>query len=330
MKRTTLFWISFLLIASGVVAVSIWPHAEDGREPIGNPPAASQKAGSEEEDAKVEGSASESTSDGSGQADIDPVSLREKALASWQPWSNDILRKLHSMHPADLIEFLDDDELLQHDDARSLVEEIYGACGVYLGLLASRDAGKQIARDHASHNLLNNPGGEWCARMSERDTPQATRDRLTELLEVSTTVDPAGTPRRQVAFKRLQRAQAAGSGGLMELLDSEDPLTASLAVEALWKDRNQDFLDDWERLESLSAGQQQRVMTSIHTTLECQQMGDCSVDTLAVGALCLSPAFQCDGQIALEGVLYQSLSRIQLDAYYQLINRIRQYRAADP
>jgi hypothetical protein len=178
--------------------------------------------------------------------------------------------------------------------------------------------------------MFENPGAEWCASMTEGDAASSARDRLAELQEISSVVDPAGTPRRQLAEENIRRANSAGGDQLLELLNSRDSLTAALAVELLWEQRNQQFLEDWSLVESLSTTQRQNVMRSLYTTLECQQLGDCSVDTLSVGAMCLRPTFQCGGQISLDGVLYQSLSRRQLDAYYQLITRIRQIRAGSP
>ncbi|NBD95098.1 MAG: hypothetical protein GVY11_01295 [Gammaproteobacteria bacterium] len=255
------------------------------------------------------------------------LELREKALERFEPWSSSFLARLHELHPADLIEFLDDDELLQHDDARNLVDKIYGLCGVPLGLLAAReDMGEASSADHEAFAALDNPGVQWCLDLAESETARDAQRRLGQLADVTTIVDPAGTPRRQTAETLVEQAKQAGSSRLLDLLAHDDALTAAWAAEELYELRDTTFLSDWSDIEALSDQQRHSVFDAIYSTLECRQFGNCRVSTLSVGSLCLSPGFQCSGQVALDGVLYQSFSPAQLDAYYLLLNGIFQNR----
>lgn len=255
------------------------------------------------------------------------LELRERALESFEPWSSSFLARLHELHPADLLEFLDDDELLQHDDARNLVHKIYGLCGVSLGLLAVRE---EMDEAHTAgpeaYAALDNPGAQWCLDLADRTTARGAQRRLRQLAEMMPMVDPAGAPRRQATEELIERAKSAGELSLLDLLDHEDPLTAAWAAQELYEQRHPTFLSDWSDIESLSDQQRHRVFDAVHSTLECRQLGNCRVNTLSVGSLCLTPGFQCSGQIALDGVLYQSFSPAQLDAYYLLLNGILQHR----
>ena len=43
---------------------------------------------------------------------VDPQTLRDEALSSFEPWPDALRAQLVALHPADLLDFLDDDELL--------------------------------------------------------------------------------------------------------------------------------------------------------------------------------------------------------------------------
>lgn len=255
------------------------------------------------------------------------LELRERALESFEPWPSSFLARLHELHPADLLEFLDDDELLQHDDARNLVHKIYGLCGVPLGLLAVREEMDEAhTASPEAYAALDNPGAQWCLDLADSETARGAQRRLRQLAEMMPMIDPAGAPRRQTTEELIERAKSAGEPSLLDLLDHDDALTAAWAAEELYEQRDSTFLSDWSDIEALSDQQRHRVFDAVHSTLECRQLGSCRVNTLSVGSLCLTPGFQCSGQIALDGVLYQSFSPAQLDAYYLLLNGILQNR----
>lgn len=294
----------------------------------------SQDAGVQAEEMESDSSGSTtsgaSSEDGDEPDGRDPApsihELRMQAVASHEPWSPEFRARLHALPPSELLEFLDDDRVLEHDDARDLVNKIYSLCGVSLGLMVARESIEAPPQATEAFGVLDDPGADWCWRMVGENPPRHVKERVAELLEITTTVDPTGTPRRQMAREQLEQAKSGGPREIVDLLDSENVLTVTMAVEELWQQREREFMDDWTGVQSLSESQRYQVFEALHTSLECSQLGDCGTDGLPVSSLCLQPEFQCDDEPGLDGVLYRSLSPSQLDVYHALLTAIARYR----
>lgn len=254
---------------------------------------------------------------------VDPQTLRDQALRSFEPWSDALRAQLIALPPVDLLDFLDDDELLVHDDARSMVEEIYALCGVPLALLVAEANGAALDTVPDRDPQMNLA---WCRALAERDGAHASRDRLSELLSITRSIDPVGTPRRARARDDVERARAEGSARLLELLADGDPMTAGFAMIELWDRRDTGLLGDWLPFERLSETQRGQVFDAVFTTLDCRALGDCRLSNLSAARLCVMPGIQCADQTSLEGALYQSFSPNQMDAYGRLIAAIFRLR----
>lgn len=264
----------------------------------------------------------------------DLPTLRRLAIESDGPWSQSLRSRIMNLRPADLLDFLDDDDLLVRSEARDLVRDIYGVCGVALGLLKLEDEGLGVATNPeqsgsaptVSSLLLTNPGIEWCRRMALGNGVETAYDKMGELLEVFTTVDPSGSSRKVRAREALARSREQGDQAIRDLLRSNDALIVAMASDQLWHERRPGFVDDWRPMEVLSQAQADQVRYALYITLECRFLSDCSMDSLPVSGLCLTPGFQCADQVGLEGILYQSFSPKQNRAYDALMAAINRHR----
>lgn len=322
------FLLVLVLLAGSALALLFWVRPGSAPEPTARSTGESAPAPEDIAEpirparAAVEEAASSAAPDRAPMA-VDRQTLRDQALRSFEPWPDALRAQLVALHPADLMDFLDDDELLVHDDARSMVEEIHGLCGVPLALLVAEANGAALDAVPDRDQQMN---VAWCRALTERGGAHASRDRLSELLSIALSIDTAGTPRRARARDDVERARVQGSAQLLELLAHGDPMTAGFAMIELWNRRDTGLLDDWLPLERLSETQRGQVFEAVFTTLDCRALGDCRLSNLSAARLCVMPGIQCADQTSLEGALYQSFSPNQMDAYSRLVAAIFRLR----
>lgn len=322
--------IILILCVLSIVGHVVITHRPESNLGKGEPVVASQSAYSNSD--LSEGNASVIRQ---GTKEVDPMDLRNTALSNKSPWSSAFRAKVMSLSPAELLAFLDNDELLLIDDARSMIEDIYGVCGVVLGLMNIQEenyssVSQQSQTLDIEHlNLLSNPGSQWCFRMSENSTADQTRSRLNELLEVAITVDPSGSPRRVRARDDVATASDLGKPELLRQLQSDDAMTVFFAALSLLENRDTNFIEDWTPIEVLSPTQSDLVLEALFVGLDCRFVGNCSLDNYMVSGLCLLSGFQCGGQSALDGILYQSFSPAQFAAYDLLLTSVLRHRRSE-
>ncbi|AKS41400.1 hypothetical protein [Wenzhouxiangella marina] len=265
----------------------------------------------------------------------DLFDLRQAAIEAEGPWSPQLRAAVMRLSPDQMLEFLDDDDLLVRDEARDVVSGIYATCGVALGLLALEARGALAQSDSETGSssamiasMLANPGMDWCRRMSSQLGAEQARSKLNELVEITSSVDPRGNPQRVAVEQQLAQALEAGPEALFLQLQSDDALLVAMTTELLWEERTPGLVEDWSPMERLSQAQAEQVLDALYASLDCQFVGDCSLNNFLVSAYCFQPGFQCDGQNVLDGILYQSMSPSQFEAYNLLLSAIARQRAA--
>lgn len=271
-----------------------------------------------------------SSADGKGAIPAEAITVDE----TWrlhlinQPvrWGIEERSKILALEPSLLLELLNDDALLVREDARDLVQEIYGACGVVLAVAHAVPWGSDAPLSTFSAQLNRSGGGAWCKSLLSAVDDKVPWAQIKKLLDLAAYAEPLQISPGERAESRATAAAALGDGSLSALLLEDDALQVAAVMSAMHESQDPLVINDWSFLQKLDQTQQNAVWTALWRGLDCQWTGNCSETSLPVSALCNSPNFQCDAGADYYSIVRRSLSPAQFEALMVLMNGVTAYR----
>lgn len=250
--------------------------------------------------------------------------LRDHLAAQSGAWGFEDRVLLLTMEPSYLLDLLDDDALLARDETRDLLRDIYGSCGIAMGLAYARSRGRDTAA--FDHDGTASRDRNWCIELIRRADGSIQWERFTKLMDLVRYAAPEDAHSSERTQQRVMEAANRADGSLEALLLQEDPMLVVTAMETMQAANNANVVTDWSPITRLDSEQRQLVWTALWRGLECQSLGDCSAQGFATTALCNYPSIQCDAGADYYAAVRRSLSPAQFDALSMLMREIEAYR----
>lgn len=241
-------------------------------------------------------------------------------------WGIEERSRILALEPSRLLELLDDDALLVRQDARDLIREIYGACGVVLASVQALPHGENAPLSKLSSQFDGSRDNSWCTSLLGAIDENVPWMQVKRLLDLAEYADPLQAGQGERAESFAADAASLGGGSLEALLLEDDAIQVAAALAAMQDIGDTAVVADWAPLNQLDANQQNMIWQALWHGLDCQWTGNCSQRSLPVTALCNWPSFQCDVGADYYAIMHRNLSPAQFEVLTMLMNQVNAYR----